>query len=41
MLSLYKGALGAALLDQELALPARSCHPLFESEGWPLSRSGA
>jgi serine/threonine-protein kinase len=34
-LSLYKGALGAALLEQELALPARSCHPLFEPEGWP------
>lgn len=40
-LSLYKGALGAALLAQELELPARSCHPLFESEGWPLFRVGA
>jgi serine/threonine-protein kinase len=36
-LSLYKGALGAAVLEQDLAVPSRSCHPLFESEGWPLT----
>jgi serine/threonine-protein kinase len=41
MLSLYKGALGPALLEQELALPARSCHPLFEPEGWPHVQVGA
>ena len=36
-LSLYKGALGAAVLEQDLAVPSRSCHPFFESEGWPLT----
>lgn len=34
-LSLYKGALGAALLAQDLESPTRSCHPFFEAEGWP------
>ena len=34
--SLFKGALGAALLAAELdAGPEYSCMPLFESEGWP------
>jgi serine/threonine-protein kinase len=37
-LSLYKGRLGPALLERELEVPARSCHPMFESEGWPVMR---
>lgn len=35
-LSLFKGALGAALLEQDLEAPNRGCHPFFGSEGWPL-----
>jgi hypothetical protein len=37
-LSLYKGRLGPALLERELEVPTRSCHPMFESEGWPVMR---
>ncbi len=35
-LSLYKGRLGVALLEQDLERPGRACHPFFESEGWPI-----
>ena len=38
-LALYKGALGPALLEQDLETPMFACHPFFESEGWPLSVS--
>jgi hypothetical protein len=38
-LSLYKGALGPALLEQDLETPDLACHPFFESEGWPLGVS--
>jgi serine/threonine-protein kinase len=38
-LSLFKGALGLALLEQDLETPDLACHPFFESEGWPLSVS--
>lgn len=34
--SLYKGDVGVALLEAELAEPFLSAMPLFESEGWPL-----
>ncbi|MFD8480284.1 lanthionine synthetase LanC family protein [Kitasatospora sp. NPDC059673] len=33
--SLYKGALGRALLELDLQHPDRSAHPLFAPEGWP------
>lgn len=33
--SLYRGALGAALLASELDYPERAVMPLFEPEGWP------
>jgi eukaryotic-like serine/threonine-protein kinase len=33
--SLYRGALGPALLSIELECPERSTMPVFESEGWP------
>ena len=33
--SLYKGAVGVAVLAAELARPEGSCMPLFEDEGWP------
>jgi hypothetical protein len=35
-LSLYRGALGPALLAIELEHPERAVMPLFESEGWPV-----
>jgi len=35
--SLYKGDVGVALLEAELAEPSLSAMPLFESEGWPTS----
>jgi serine/threonine-protein kinase len=38
-LSLFKGELGLALLEQDLETPDLACHPFFESEGWPLSVS--
>ena len=34
-LSLYKGALGPAVLAAELPAPTTASMPLFESEGWP------
>jgi hypothetical protein len=33
--SLYKGDVGVALLEADLAEPFLSAMPLFESEGWP------
>jgi len=33
--SLYKGALGVAVLAADLERPEFSCMPLFEEEGWP------
>ena len=33
-LSLYKGAIGAAVLAAELREPAGASMPLFEAEGW-------
>ncbi len=34
-LSLYKGAIGPAVLAAELTTPGAASMPLFESEGWP------
>jgi eukaryotic-like serine/threonine-protein kinase len=34
-LSLYKGAVGPAVLAQELRAPTTASMPLFEQEGWP------
>jgi serine/threonine-protein kinase len=36
-LSLFRGALGPALLAVELEQPERAVMPIFESEGWPSS----
>jgi serine/threonine-protein kinase len=33
--SLYKGAVGVAVLAAELSRPEAACMPLFEHEGWP------
>jgi hypothetical protein len=34
-LSLYKGAVGPAVLAEELKAPMTASMPLFEREGWP------
>jgi hypothetical protein len=39
--SLYKGALGTALLWADLEQPADACIPMFESEGWALPTHGS
>jgi eukaryotic-like serine/threonine-protein kinase len=38
--SLYKGAIGIALLTADLVRPETACMPFFEPEGWP-GRTGA
>lgn len=36
--SLYKGALGVAVLAADLARPEEAAMPFFEEEGWPAAR---